>query len=324
MPDRALRAAADDGTLADGAVLEAQARRLLADPRARAAVAHMQEQWLRFDKMRGMRKNAGLFPEFDDAMAAAYYESAARFADHAFWEEGSLQALFTDGHVFVNEPLARVYGLPGVSGDALRMVDANPAQRVGVLTQAGLLAAFGHETRESPVLRGVFVLDRILCSPPPAPPPDVANTPPETPAGAPPATTRELFAQLHESGSCAGCHRVIDGVGFGFEHYDALGRWRDLEAGKPVDATGEIMGTREIDGPFDGALELARRVADSRTAQACVTGKWAQYALNLDPTMVTEDVVRPLKGEATQRFDLRELLVRLATSATFCYRKVQP
>jgi hypothetical protein len=324
MPDAALRAAADDGSLIEPAVLEAQARRLLADAKARTAVAHMQEQWLRFDKMNGLRKNAGMFPEFDDALLGSMRESTARFVDHAFWDEGTLEALLTDTHTFVNQPLAAVYGMSGISGNDLQLTSADAKQRSGVLTQVGLLAAFGHETRESPVLRGVFVLDRILCAPPPPPPPNVNNSPPEIMPGAPPATTRELFSQQHEQGACAGCHKVIDGVGFGFEHYDTMGRWRDFEAGKPVDASGEINGTQEIDGPFDGAVELGRRLANSRTVQTCVTRKWLQYALNLDPSMLTEDVVVPLRGEATGGFNMRELLVRLVKSSTFRYRTVQP
>jgi hypothetical protein len=324
MPDAELRRVADDGSILDVAVLETQARRLIADPRAHATVAHMQEQWLRFDKMATLRKSATLFPAFDDLLAAAMRESVARFVEHTFWEEGTLEALLTDTHIFVNQPLAQLYGVAGVSGSAMQMTSADPAQRAGVLTQAGLLAAFAHETRESPVTRGVFVLDRLLCTPVPPPPPEVNNTPPEQMPGTPPTTTRELFEQQHHQGSCAGCHRIIDGVGFGFTHYDAIGRWRDTEAGKPVDATGNIIGTREIDGPFNGAVELGKKLSTSRTAQACATKKWVQYALSLDHSMLTEDVVIPLRGDFREGFDMRELLVRIAKSPTFRYRTLTP
>ena len=325
VPDAALRAVADDGRLLQPEVLDAQARRLLADPRAHASVAHMQSQWLRFGLLDTLKKDATMFPGWSDATALAMKDSTMRFVDHVFWEEGTLASLFTDTHAFVNDLLAPYYGAAGATGSGLTMVTVDGAQRGGILTQAGLLAAFGHERMESPVLRGVFVLDRILCTPPPPPPANVKNTPPAPATGAgDTSTTRQRFETLHELGDCAGCHKLIDGVGFGFEHYDAVGKWRDLEGGKPVDATGNILGTGEIDGPYDGILQLNAKLATSQRAAKCITKNWLEYGLGIDPSVASDALVAPVHAGLGPSPTFHDLLLLVVKSAAFRYRTVTP
>ncbi len=323
LPDAALRAVADDDRLLQPEVLDAQVKRLLDDPRAHASVAHMQYQWLRFGLLEQLKKDPTMFPTWSDATAKAMRDSTVRFVDHVFWEEGTFASLFTDTHAFVDDTLSPYYGLPAVGGSGLTQVTTDSAQRGGILTQVGLLAAFGHERMESPVLRGVFVLDRILCSAPPPPPPNVKNTPPAA-AGGDTSTTRDRFQSLHELGDCAGCHKLIDGVGFGFEHYDAVGAWRDSEGGKPVDATGAILGTQEIDGPFDGIVALNKKLATSDRAARCITKNWLQYGLGIDQEIATDDLVAPVRAGLGGAPTFRELVLQVVKSAAFRYRTVTP
>ncbi len=320
IPDSDLRSVADNDALLSVATIESQARRMLADPRAHDSVAHMHYQWLRFSKMEKLVKDSTLFPSWNDTVAQSMRESTAKFVDHVFWEENSLQAFFTDKHGFVNASVAPFYGLSGVTGTDLSIRDLDPSQRGGILTQPGLLAAFGNEREESPVFRGVFVLDRLLCAPPPPAPPDVKNTPP-APTNVETTTTRERFQAMHEIGACAGCHKVIDGVGFGFEHYDAVGKWRDIEGGKPVDATGEIHGT-DVDGPFNGIPDLNSKLAKSDRAAMCVAKNWLQYGMGVDPAAASQEVVTPLFTKFKEKPTFSELLVALTKSSTFRYRTV--
>jgi hypothetical protein len=322
IPDAALRSVADDDRLLDPKELDAQAQRLLDDPRAHESVAHMQYQWLRFNLLQKTSKDTALFPTWTDGTAPAMREATMRFVDHVFWEEGTFSSLFTDTHAFVNDLLAPYYGMSG-TGPALTMTTVPAAQRAGILTQVGLLAAFAHETMESPVLRGVFVLDRILCAPPPPPPPDVPNLPPAATNGET-TTTRERFEKEHQRGGCAGCHKPIDGVGFGFQHFDAVGKWRDIEGGKPVDATGTIMGSGDVDGPFNGANDLSAKLATSQRSSYCITKNWLQYALAIDPSATNDELVKPLQAGlgTTPRF--RDLLLTIVRSSAFRYRTVTP
>jgi Protein of unknown function (DUF1592)/Protein of unknown function (DUF1588)/Protein of unknown function (DUF1595)/Protein of unknown function (DUF1587)/Protein of unknown function (DUF1585) len=315
-PDEPLLAAADAGDLGTAAGIEKQARRLMTDPRAHNAVAEFHRQWLRFSKMQGMMKDHAAFPQFTAALNQAMIDSVARFVDHAFWDEGTLDALLTDNHVFVNDALAPIYGLPKPGGTALQLATADPVQRAGVMTQAGLMAGFAHQLEDSPVLRGVFVLDRLLCDAPPPPPPGVNLTPPVGDPNMPPLTTRQAFALGHEQGSCAACHQAIHGVGFGFESYDAIGAWRTIDNGQQVDHSGKIVGSQDLDGPFDGAVDLAHKMVGSAGVQSCVVSHWLTYAFGT--AQLSTGIVGPLAQEfGANGRQLRELLIRIVTSDAF-------
>jgi hypothetical protein len=323
MPDDALLAAADRDELADADAIEAHARRLMSAPGARSAVATFSSQWLRFDKMDALTKAPDLFPTFSATTAKALRDATTRYVDHLVWDEGqTLTALLTDDHAYVNADLAPIYGVAAPSGTELAYTELDASQRSGILTQAGMLAGFAHERTGAPVLRGVFVLDRLLCTPPPAPPRGVNTVLPELGAGSQ-LTTRQQLEQSHVNADCAVCHDAIDGVGFGFEKFDAIGKFRTTEFDLPVDDSGELRGT-DVDGPFRGANELGQRLAGSAQVRECVSSQVLRYALaanrkSIDHCMV-DGVTRAFD---TAGGDLRELFVAVVKSDAFRFRQAE-
>lgn len=317
MPDGELLEAARDGELDTPAGIEAQARRLPADERAKEAVAVFHSQWLRFEKMNNLRKSPELFPDFDDKTARALRESTERYLDYIFWEAGTLDAFLTDKKAFVNDLLAPIYGVEPPGTSELTLVDVNPAQRSGVLTQAGLMAGFAHETADAPVLRGVFVLSRLLCDAPKPPPRGIPPLSEGTPEDGP-MTTRQRLELTHVTGSCRTCHEAIDGIGFAFGNYDAIGAFRTLDNGLPVNATGELTDTLDIDGEIEGAIELGERLAESRQVQRCVAEQWYRYALGTTLAQVDKCSMWPVVDRFRERGnDFQELLIALVTSDAF-------
>jgi hypothetical protein len=322
MPDAELIEAADNGELDSSTGVAEQARRLLADPRARPAIATFHKQWLRFDKMDGMQKSAALFPNFNAQTAESLRESTAKFVEHVFWDMGgSLDALLLESGAYVNDDIAGIYGLQKNGSSTLQWRQTDATRRSGILTQAGLLAGFAHETTDSPVLRGVFVMDRFFCSPPPPPPPGVTGSVTElTSDSGAPMTTRDRFAQTHEQGTCASCHHSIDGFGFGFSHYDAVGGWRETDNGLPVNAKGWIAGT-DAEGDFDGAVQLGQKMADSAQVGQCVTEQWFRYALGLGSSdMDSCTVAQITKAMTNSQGDMREILIATVSSDAFRHR----
>lgn len=322
MPDTELLDAAKSGDLDSSAGVAEQARRLLEDPRARPAIANFHRQWLRFDKMDGMQKSAAMFPDFNPQVAAALRESTAKFVEHVFWDMGgSIDALLLETGAYVNDDIAGIYDLPKTGSSALEWRQTDATRRSGILTQAGLLAGFAHETTDSPVLRGVFVMDRFFCSPPPPPPPGVTGAVTElTNSSGGAMTTRDRFAQTHEQGTCATCHHAIDGFGFGFSHYDAVGGWRETDNGLPVNAKGWIAGT-DAAGEFDGAVELGEKMAESAQVGQCVTEQWFRYALGLSASDMDACTVAQITQAMTNnRGDMREILIATVSSDAFRHR----
>jgi hypothetical protein len=324
MPDDALFAAAASGELATPEGVEKQARRLLADPRAHAAVLQFHSEWLRFSSMATLAKDATLFPSFTGNTASSLRASTDKYVDSIFFGEGTLTALLTDTHAWVNDDLASIYGVPAPGGPDLKLVSVDAAQRAGVLTSAGLMAGFAHETADSPVLRGVWVLDRFMCNEPPPPPKNVNTTLPAAVTGKP-LTTRDRFATQHEQGSCAGCHHTIDGVGFAFENYDATGAWRTQDNTLPVDSSGWFSdGNGDLSGTFSGAVELGHKLAASETVHACVASSWMRYALGVDHKGIDQKGLAPVVAAFEQsQLKLPELVVAITKSDAFRTRPIE-
>ncbi|MBI2372624.1 MAG: DUF1588 domain-containing protein [Deltaproteobacteria bacterium] len=278
LPDDELFAKAASGELLSDTVLESQVRRLFQTDSARLTFRHFQELWLGTDALARTVKDAAAFPEWSPSLRDSLRGSAAAFVEGVVFGAGTYRALLTDSGLWLDRSLAPLYGFEAPPiGDGFRRYSADPRERSGILTQPALLARYALPTQTSPIQRGVFVLDAILCDPV-DPPPPVAIVPPDPD---PRASTRERFREHTKNPACARCHERIDPVGFGFEGYDALGRFRITENGQPVDVSGNVVGSREaaLEGPFMGAVELADRIARSPQAAGCFATRWFRYAL---------------------------------------------
>ena len=321
MPDDALRASAASGKLNDAAELDAQIARMLEDPRTHEAVARFHEQWLRFDKFQGLAKDVAVFPKWNDATGGALRDATARYVDYVFWTGGNLRTFLTDDHGYVTDALAWIYGVAAPGSATPKLMELDGTQRSGVITQPGLMAAFAHQTVDAPILRGVFVRERLMCLGNGTPPP---GTPTDTPPPSVDAkTTRQRIEKIHVSKEpCISCHQAIDGVGFGFEHYDAVGAWRTIDNGEPVDATGSLVSMDDgSDGPFDGAIELGKKLAASSKVQKCVATQWARYALGLDKNEINLAMANPIATSFIDaKLDFRQLLVAIIKSDAFRLR----
>ena len=260
IPDDQLLDLAERGTLTQPAILEQQVRRMLADPRAATLVDNFAEQWLHLRSLDGVVGDPLVFPDFDQNLVAAFQKETELFLASTVREDRSVLDLLSANYTFVNERLARHYGIPGIYGNRFRRVTLTEDQhRGGLLGHGGLLALTSYPTRTSPVLRGKWLLDTILGAPPPSPPPDVPDLP-ERGEGGKAASVRQRLERHRSNPSCASCHAVIDPLGFALEHFDGLGAWRSLdEAGRPVDATGVMPGGAKVEGlPGLRALLLER------------------------------------------------------------------
>ena len=324
-PDDLLLAAAAAGDLDEPAGLEAEALRMLADPRARTSLVNFHRQWFDLDKIAEVNPDPASYPGFTPELRASLREELDRFVTATLFDgEGTFAALLTSTATSLDERLAAIYGAPVPPPGTWAPVTLDPTQRAGILTRAGFLARTAHAVHPSPVRRGVFVLSRLLCVPPAPPPGNVDTSPPDPGDPDQPKTNRERYAKHTAQAECASCHKAIDGIGFGFENYDSLGTWRTLDNGHPVDASGELIGT-DVDGPFTGAVELSQRLADSERAHDCVVSQVYRYALgrgtNVDDLCSLADLRLQF---AAASGDMRALLVAIVTSDAFRFRRVSP
>jgi Protein of unknown function (DUF1592)/Protein of unknown function (DUF1588) len=277
IPDDALWGAIESGRFKTADDYLSEGRRLLATPAAREALRTFLHQWLGTNRLTRVRKDPTFYPTFNEAMASSMTGELDRFYDIAL-ASGSLRALFTWNASFADPTLARLYGV-SVTGPGFGLLALDPRIRKGVLTRAGFLAAHADTDSSGPVTRGIFVLESILCSPLPPPP---ANVPPALRASDPQArnlTTRERFEEHLSNAVCASCHKVIDGVGFAFEEFDAIGAYRTIENGQPVDSTGSVAGTGEMDGEYRGVGELATKLSGSQHLVDCYLKQGYRYAM---------------------------------------------
>lgn len=318
MPDDTLMAAAEAGTLASSADIERETRRMLADPRARERVLEFHREWLAVAPLSSLTRD-----DAPDGFAASLEHSLDAFVGDVFWAEGAtVTDLFTSPTVYVDTVLGQVYGL-GAPEEGFEAQDLRP-RRSGLLTQPALLALLANHDQSSPIRRGVFVRDRVLCSPVPAPPPSVDNSPPDPD---PSLTTRERFAVHTESEDCATCHLAIDPIGFTFEGFDQLGRSRSEENGLPIDTTGALVdsGDPRIDGPVADATELSERLSTSHEVRRCVTSKWFTFALGRPASAVDQCGLEPANAKIDETGgNLMEMLVALTTAPAFRLRGPHP
>jgi mono/diheme cytochrome c family protein len=256
IPDDALLDAAERGDLSRPEVLDEQVRRMLADERSQSLVSSFADQWLYLRNLEAVIPDGRLFPDFDDNLRQAFRRETELLFESVLREDRSVLDLLTPGYTHLNERLARHYGIPHVQGSRFRRVDLDEdSERGGILRHGSILSVTSYATRTSPVLRGKWILENILGTPPPPPPPNVPALEDNTVSAGLPVRAR--LAEHRNHAACASCHDLIDPVGFSLDHFDAVGRWRELADGLPVDDGGGLPDGRTFDG-VEGLEEALR------------------------------------------------------------------
>jgi hypothetical protein len=248
IPDDELISVATQGKLQDPAVLEKQVRRMLSDPRSESLVTNFADQWLFLRNMKNTFPDPQEFPDFDDNLRQSLQKETELFVGSIFHEDHNVLDLLNANYTFVNERVAKHYGIPNVYGSRFRKVTLTDENRRGLLGQASILAVTSHTTRTSPVVRGKWILSNLLGTPPPPPPPDVPALK-ENSEGGKPRTVRERMQEHRANPTCASCHNVMDPLGFALENFDATGRWRTTDSGAPVDTAGKLVDGTAVNGP---------------------------------------------------------------------------
>ncbi|HVJ31433.1 MAG TPA: DUF1592 domain-containing protein [Gammaproteobacteria bacterium] len=322
IPDDELLALAEKNRLSEPDTLRAQVRRMLADPKARALVENFAGQWLHLRNLDNINPNSDEFPDFDNNLRQAFKRETELFFASIVNEDRSILDLMTADYTFVDERLARHYGIPNIYGSHFRRVELGPelAERRGLLGKGGILMATSHADRTAPTLRGKWLLENLLGSPPPAPP---ANVPAlEAEAGAAPKTIRERLESHRANPACASCHQIMDPLGFAMENFDAVGAWRTLEAGRPVDSRGAFTDGRAIDGTAELREAL---LSDPTIFVDTVTQKLLTYALGRGLQYYDMPVVRHLLEDARgDHYKFSSLVIGIVESAPFRMRARVP
>ncbi len=319
MPDDALLAAAEKGELSQPEQLEKQVRRMLADAKSSALVDNFGGQWLQLRQLDEHTPAAEEFPMFHEHLRQAMRRETELFFERILREDRSIIEFLDADWTYVNNQLAHLYGMEGVSGHEMRLVKVDDPNRGGVLSHAGVLTVSSYPTRTSPVLRGLWVLENLLGAPPPPPPVDV---PPLDASKIDPGMPLRKQYEIHrENPSCAVCHVSMDPIGFSLENFDAIGRWRTHDGHGPVDASGELPDGRTFDGP----LELKRILLEDKDDLAsAISEKMLTYALGrgLKPAdRAAEKKIAEAVIEDDYRFS--RLIVEIARSPLFTMRRAE-
>lgn len=320
LPDETLLNAAEQGELRANQQLEQQVRRMLADPRSRSLVENFGSQWLQLRNLASVTPDMRLYPDFDDNLRQAMRQETELLLESVLREDRSILDLFDSRTTFLNERLADHYGISHIQGSHFRLVRlADESQRGGLLRHSSIQTVTSYATRTSPVLRGKWVLENLFASPPPPPPPNVpaldervigANLP-----------VRQRLEQHRADAACAHCHRLIDPVGFCLEHYDAIGRWRDLEEGQPIDARGSLPGAREHAGVRGMELTIGQYPEPFVHA---FTEKLLVFALGRPLEDEEMAAVRKIVHDArADSYRLSAIVLGIARSAPFQMRRAE-
>jgi hypothetical protein len=323
IPDDELLDLAIHGRLWDTGALERQVRRMLADPRARGAlVANFFGQWLETRNVWLLTPDANLrFPWFDDNLRTAFVRETELFLDDQLKADRSVVELLTANDTFLNEQLARHYGIPGVYGSHFRRVTLTDENRWGLLGKASVLAVTSYPTRTSPTIRGKWLLENILAAPVPPPPPNV-NTNLEEDKTAKPATVREMLERHRANPVCASCHAQMDPLGFSLENFDALGQWRTTEGETSINAAGVLLDGTRVDGP--AALRRAL-VAQKEQFVRTVASKLLTYAVGREMDYSDAPAIRSIvRAAAADDYSWSSTIVAIVNSTPFRMRRSRP
>jgi hypothetical protein len=294
---------------------------MLDDPRARPVLETFAEQWLGLERVLTADKRTEAYPAYDAALRRALVAETTRLFAHVVLDGSHrLDELFEADYTFLDAELARLYGLPAPTmGWARAPLTATP--RRGILGHASVLGAYAYSDQSSPVRRGVFVRERLLCQHLGTPPPNAGGIPEVDPR----ATTRERFAQHASDPACASCHRAIDPIGFGFERFDALGRLRDTEAGRPIDARGDLVDLEALgagtSAPFASLEELGRILASSRAARRCFATQYLRFARGVVESGADLCAIDAAAARLEATGDLRDAIAATYGAPTFLERE---
>ena len=319
IPDDELLSIAEAGSLREPRVLRAQVQRMLADARSEAMVTNFAAQWLFLRDVAVKDPDIFLFPDFDETLRDAFRKETMLFLDSVLRSDRSVLELLSANYTFVNERLAKHYGIPHVQGSYFRRVELPPeSRRAGLLGQGSILTVTSYAARTSPVLRGKYVLDNLLASPPPPPPPDVPSLATEDETHGAPLTLREAMIRHRADPACAGCHAKMDPIGFALEHFDAVGRWRDDDAGMPIEARSELADGRVIDGPEGVQAFLTSR---PELFVSALTEKLMMYALGRNVQYYDAPAVRAVvRAAATRNYEFSAIVEGIVASVPFQMR----
>jgi len=295
--------------------LDLQVRRMLADPRAAALASNFAAQWLYLRNLKNIAPNPDDFPEFDDNLRQSMLTETEMFFESVVNEDRNVLDLLNANYTFVNERLARHYGIPNVYGPRFRRVTLDDETRRGLLGQGSVLTVTSYATRTSPVLRGKWILTNILGTPPPPPPPNVPALPGNDEGGKV-LSVRERMEAHRKSAACASCHKIMDPLGFSLENFDAIGKWRaKSEDGAPIDASGVLLDGSKVDGP---ATLRAALMSRPEVFVSTLTEKLLTYALGRGVDYNDQPAVRAIVAHAAAgHYRFSDLVAGIVKSPPF-------
>jgi len=319
IPDEELLAIAIDGRLREPGVRAGQVQRMLADARSESMVTNFAAQWLFLRDVEAKDPDIFLFPDHDRSLMAALERETELFVDSVLRGGQSVTELLTAEHTFLNERLAKHYGIPNVQGSYFRRVDLGPnSGRSGLLGQGSILTVTSYATRTSPVLRGKYVLDNLLAAPPPPPPADVPALATEAEETGVPLTMRDAMVRHRADPACAGCHAKMDPIGFALEHFDAVGRFRSDDDGKPIDTASALPDGRVVDG-LEGVQGLL--LAKPELFVGAMTEKLMMYALGRNVQYYDAPAIRAVvRSAAAKNYEFSAIVEGIAASVPFQMR----
>jgi uncharacterized protein DUF1592/uncharacterized protein DUF1588/uncharacterized protein DUF1585/uncharacterized protein DUF1595/uncharacterized protein DUF1587 len=319
IPDDELLNLASDRKLRQPGVLEKQVRRMLADDRSKSLVTNFAEQWLYLRDIEAKKPNEILFPDFDESLRAALRKETVLFLDSVLRSNASVLELLSANYTFVNERLARHYGIPNIRGPEFQRVTFPPGSpRGGLLGQGSLLTITSYANRTSPVNRGKWVLENLLAAPPPPPPPNVPALKTEATTTGKPLTMRDAMVQHRANPVCASCHARMDPIGFAMENFDPVGRWRDVDAGSPIDASGLFPDGQTFVGTAGLKAALLSRPDEFVST---VTEKLLMYGLGRNVQYFDQPAIRAIVREsARSNYSFASLVMGVVKSAAFQMR----
>jgi hypothetical protein len=322
IPDDELLNLANEGRLRQPGVLEKQVRRMLADPRSESLVTNFAEQWLYLRDLDSRKPNEILFADFDESLRDAFRKETDLFLDSVLRGNGSILDLLSANYSFVNERLAKHYGIPNIHGSEFRRVTFPAGSpRGGLLGQGSILTITSYATRTSPVNRGKWVLQNLLSAPPPPPPPDVPALKTEGKEAGRTLTMREAMVQHRAMPACAGCHSRMDPIGFAMENFDAVGRWRDRDGDSPIDVSGIFPNGEKFDGMAGLKAALLRHPEEFVST---VSRELLMYAIGRNVQYFDEPAVRAVVREgARNNYTFASLVLGVVDSVPFRMRETE-